>query len=102
MEVWQDYPAKAVNWAVFVEGMSLEDGKKFFGGKCVLGGIDNRPSSVFVSGSKESSRRLICDWIDTHKEAGMMIGADCTLPRGIELGRIKEAIHTAKTYHISN
>ena len=41
IEVWQDYPAKVINWAVFVEGMSMKEGKEFFGGKCVLGGFDN-------------------------------------------------------------
>lgn len=27
IEVWQDYPAKAVNWAVYVENLSLAEGK---------------------------------------------------------------------------
>lgn len=46
LEVWQDYPAKAINWACFIEDMDLTQGKAFFGGKCVLGGFDNRPCGV--------------------------------------------------------
>ena len=30
MEVWKDYPSKAVNWAVHIEGMDLIEGKEFF------------------------------------------------------------------------
>ena len=32
LELWKDYPAKVMNWAVFVEGLSLEEGRFFFGG----------------------------------------------------------------------
>lgn len=52
LEVWQDYPAKAINWACFIEDMDLTQGKAFFGGKCVLGGFDNRPCGVLFSGTR--------------------------------------------------
>lgn len=38
LSLWQDYPAKAVNWAVHVEGLDLEKGRYFMGGRTVLGG----------------------------------------------------------------
>ena len=53
MEVWQDYEAKVYNWAVFIEGMSLAEGRKFFHDKCIMGGFDNRPQGVLYSGTKE-------------------------------------------------
>ena len=54
IEVWKDYPARAVNWAVYVENLSLKDGKNYFGGRCVLGGFDNRKTGVLYSGSKQA------------------------------------------------
>ena len=57
LEVWQDYPAKAINWACFIEDMDLTQGKAFFGGKCVLGGFDNRPCGVLFSGTREEVHR---------------------------------------------
>lgn len=88
VEVWKDYPAKAVNWAVYIEHMTLSEGKKFFGDKCVLGGFDNRKQGILYSGTREEieaeTERLI-------KEAGtrgVMLGADCTLPSDIDVKRL--------------
>ena len=96
MEVWQDYPAKVVNWAVFIEGMSLMEGKKFFGGKCVLGGLDNRPSGTLYSGSDKETAAMIDRWKAENTQPGMMIGADCTVPRGIDRKRIAFVIECSK------
>ena len=46
------YPADAVNWAVTVEGVSLEEGKKIFGCKGVIGGFDNTEKGVLYTGSQ--------------------------------------------------
>ena len=42
VEVWKNYKAAAVNWAVYVEDMDLNVGRDFFNANCVLGGFDNR------------------------------------------------------------
>lgn len=88
LEVWQDYPAQAVNWACYIEDMDLAQGKAFFGGKCVLGGFDNRPGGVLFSGTREQvkaeTRRLIAGAGTT----GVILGADCTLPAEIDKQRI--------------
>lgn len=89
MEVWQDYPAKAINWACFVEDMDLTQGKAFFGGKCVLGGFDNRPGGVLYSGTREDIMAYTRQLMQQCTEPGMMLGADCTLPRGIDIQRIQ-------------
>ncbi len=89
LEVWKDYPAAAVNWACFVEGMSLSEGKRFFGGKCVLGGFDNRKDSLICNGSKEDIQAFARDLVQKTGSTGMMIGADCTLPSTIPLERIQ-------------
>lgn len=88
LELWRDYPAKAVNWACFVENMNLSEGKKFFGGKCVLGGFDNRAGSLMVNGTKEEIMEYAKALIRRAGKTGVMIGADCTLPAGIDVNRI--------------
>lgn len=89
IEVWQDYPAKAVNWAVYVEDMSLTEGKKFFGGKCVLGGFDNRKTGLLYSGTKEEIEAETKRLISETGSVGVILGADCTLPSDIDKQRIK-------------
>lgn len=99
VEVWQDYPAKAINWAVFVENMSLTEGKKFFDGKCVLGGFDNREEGVLWSGDKESIEAFTKKWLEENTECGMMIGADCSLGRGMDQEHIKWVVDVVKNFH---
>ncbi len=99
MEIWQDYPAAAVNWACYVEQMNLPEGRPFFGGRCVLGGFDNRPQGVLYSGTKAEviaeTRRLL-------REAGtqgVILGADCTLPATVDIQRfswVVEALEQEK------
>ena len=89
IEVWQDYPAKTVNWAVHVEKMTLPEGKKFFGGKCVLGGFDHTEKGVLWRGTKEEIEAETEKWLRENRENGMIIGADCSLGRGMNLEHIK-------------
>ena len=92
LEVWRDYPAKAINWACFVENMDLRQGKEFFGGKCVLGGFDNRAGSLINTGSREEIQAYTRRWMKENNLPGMMIGADCTLPATIDPRRIQWVI----------
>ena len=55
---YQDYEAKAYNWATFTEGVTIEEGRKLFPGKCVLGGFDNNPQTLIDSGSEEEVCKL--------------------------------------------
>lgn len=89
IEVWQDYPAKTVNWAVHVEKMTLPEGKKFFDGKCVLGGFDHTERGVLWRGTKEEIEAETEKWLRENRENGMIIGADCSLGRGMNLEHIK-------------
>lgn len=88
-EVWQDYPAKAINWAVYVENMTLAEGKKFFGGCCVLGGFDNRKGAVLYSGTKEEVQQETERIVKEAGEIGVILGADCTLPADIGAERLR-------------
>ena len=97
MEVWQEYPAKAVNWACFIEDMSLSEGKKFFGGRCVLGGFDNRPQGVLYSGTREEiiaeTNRILAE----SGRTGVILGADCTLPATVDIARFGWVVDAAQT-----
>lgn len=96
IEVWKDYKAAAVNWAVYVEDMDLNTGRDFFDTRCVLGGFDNRKSGILYSGScdeiKAETERLVgeCGRI------GLILGADCTLPNDIDLERIRCVVKAVK------
>lgn len=84
IQVWQDYPAKAVNWAVYVENLSLAEGKKFFGGRCVLGGFDNRKEGLLYSGTKEEIEQEVERLLTETGTTGVVLGADCTVPPDID------------------
>ena len=71
LEVWQDYPAKAI-----------------FGGKCVLGGFDNRPCGVLFSGTREEVEATTRALVQAAGTTGVILGADCTLPASIAKERI--------------
>jgi uroporphyrinogen decarboxylase len=82
------YPADAVNWAVTVEGVSLAEGKKLFGGKPVIGGFDNTDQGVLYKGTKaevEAETRRI---IGESGRVGVIVGADCTIPADIATERL--------------
>ena len=85
LEIWKDYPAKAFNWAIFIEGMNLVEGKKFFGGKTVIGGFDNRKGMLLhSSGTKEEvktfAKKTVRDYVRAYgNNQGLVIGADCTI-----------------------
>lgn len=96
LEIWQDYPAKAINWACFVEDMQLREGKEFFGGKCVLGGFDNRKGSPIVDGTEEEVKQYARRLVAKSGRTGVMIGADCTLPGNIDLSHIQWVVDAIK------
>jgi uroporphyrinogen decarboxylase len=83
------YPAQAINWAAAFEGVPLSEGKKLFGGRPVIGGFDNTTGGVLYRRSKAEieaeTERLLRDAGTT----GVVLGADCTLPRGIDLPRLE-------------
>lgn len=96
LEVWQDYPAKAINWACWVEDVDLTQGKAFFDGKCVLGGFDNRAESLICTGTKPDVQSYAKELVHKHGATGIMIGADCTLPAGIDVERIQWVVDAVK------
>ncbi|MDL2233197.1 hypothetical protein LJC63_06410 [Ruminococcaceae bacterium OttesenSCG-928-L11] len=88
MELWQDYPAKVINWAVFVEDLTIEAGREFFSGKAALGGFDNRKEAPLYSGTKDEVQRFARELVAANPAPGFLIGADCTLPADVERERL--------------
>lgn len=89
LSVWQDYDAKAVNWAVTIEKLDLAEGKKFFGGKAVIGGFDSRSGKLLHTGSKEEIEEFTRRLVEKAGSLGVIIGADCTVPADIDLKRLQ-------------
>lgn len=89
IEVWQDYPSAAVNWAVYVEQLTLGEGKKFFGNRCVLGGFDNRKAGILYSGTKEEVQAEVEKIVAETGTTGVIIGADCTMPSDVSTERFR-------------
>ena len=97
LNVWTDYDAKAINWAVTVENIDLAEGKKLFGDKAVIGGFDNRTGKLLHTGAKEDIEAFTEDIIEKAGKVGIIIGADCTVPSNIVLERfqwIKDKVST--------
>lgn len=92
-ERYADYPGDLFNWDTHRAGVSLEQGRELFK-RPLLGGLDNH--GLLTEGTlgeiAAETRRLI----DTVGKAGFMLGADCTVPSDIDIGRLKTAVDTAK------
>lgn len=98
LENWQDYPARAVNWAVFIEKMGLAEGKKFFEGRTVLGGFDNRKTGLLYNGGKEEIQNFTRELLESTGTTGVIIGADCTLPSDIDLNHLMWVVEAAEKF----
>ncbi|MDR0410975.1 MAG: uroporphyrinogen decarboxylase [Treponema sp.] len=84
-----DYPSQIVNWAVTVEGVSLEQGKKLFKNKPVIGGFDNTKNSVLYKGSQKEIEAETKRILAGSGARGVILGADCTVPRDIDIQRLQ-------------
>ena len=65
-EWYVSYPCAIINWSVKDTGLSLKEGRKLFGGRPVLGGMNNRGS--ILNGSEEAIReevRAVLGSVDT-------------------------------------
>lgn len=89
LSVYRDYPVEVVNWAVHAEELDLAEGKKFFGGKAVIGGFDNVPEGVLYSGSREEIEATVEKLLQDAGREGIILGADCTVPADIDVERLK-------------
>ncbi len=89
LSLYTDYDVKAVNWAVTVEGVSLKEGKKLFGGRTVIGGFGNTKNSLLYTGSKADIEHYTQELLTDAGKTGVILGADCTVPGDIDLNRLR-------------
>lgn len=89
LSYYTDYDAKAYNWAVTIEGVSLTEGKALFGGKAVIGGFANGLDTLIHKGSKEEIEVYTEKIINEAGRTGVIVGADCTVSNYIEIDRLK-------------
>jgi uroporphyrinogen decarboxylase len=72
---------KTINWAAVVEGVPLEEGRKIFGGRAALGGFGNLDNEVLYIGTKEEIQAETKRILEKAGRTGIILGADCTVPR---------------------
>lgn len=102
IEDWQDYPVKCVNWAVYVEKLSLEEGRDFFGGKACLGGFESlhregmTNQGLLHEGTRDEIRAFTKNLIAAFGKTGLILGADCTVDSAIDHDRIRWVVEAAR------
>lgn len=103
IELWKDYPVACVNWAVYVEDLSMEDGRIFFGDKACLGGFQSlhqegkNHKGILHNGTKEEIQEYTRDLILSFGKRGLLLGADCTVNSFIEHERIRWVVEAARS-----
>jgi len=84
-----------VNWGVYETDFSLEEGKKLFPNKTIMGGLPNR-TGVLVDGTEDEIRKSVNDVISSFGKEGFILGADCTLATEQDLAKVKTAVDAAR------
>ncbi len=96
LDLFTDFEAAAVNIAVYVEGVSLSEGKKLFGGKPVFGGFAQ--DTVIYKGTEQEVKEAAWKILDECGQVGIMLGADCTVPNDIDDSRLEWVRQAAIEY----
>ncbi|MFW5714413.1 MAG: uroporphyrinogen decarboxylase family protein [Brevefilum sp.] len=96
LHLYSNYPGNVVNWAATAQNnIPLTAGKKLFD-RTLLGGMDTR--GVIVDGSLEEIEARVHTILDEFGTQRLILGADCTLPTGIDIERIHAAVKATATY----
>lgn len=90
-----NYPLQVINWATKTDGYSLAAGKKLFGDRPVMGGLDNSTKGILYSGTKQQIQDKVHALISEAGNQGVLLGADCTVPRDIDYDHLRWAIEAA-------
>lgn len=99
LHFYEDYEAKIYNWATHTENISLEEGKRIFKGKAILGGFDNNEDAIIATANDKELSAETKSILQKNTFNGFMLGADCSLPKGFDNRRllvIKENIKETK------
>lgn len=97
LERYADYDCEVVNWGVYAGNPSLQEGRKIFPGKVILGGLDDR-AGVLVDGTEQDIENAVFQVLDQMGRERFMLGSDCTLPNEIDPSRVKVVVRAAQKY----
>ena len=67
-----------------------------FGGKTVIGGFDNTVKGLLYKGTKEQIQAETKKLLDEAGKTGIILGADCTVPKDISFERFEWVREAAK------
>lgn len=84
-----------VNWGIYEAPCSVEDARKIFPSKAIMGGLANR-SGVMVEGTLEELAQAAKDAVARYGSTGFILGADCTLPTEIDYKRIRAMVEALR------
>lgn len=98
IELWKDYPAKMINWAVYVEELALEDGFAYFGNKSIMGGFQSTKDGIFYQGSKDEVKAFTKTLLKKTGTRGVILGGDCTIPADVDRNRIGWVMEAVAEY----
>lgn len=88
--------ADIVNWDTHDCPYGIGEGRKYFPGKTLLGGFDDR-TGILVEGTKDEILRETDRIVQEAGKEKLIIGSDCTLPGDIEPWRIRTVLDYAHT-----
>lgn len=98
LEWFVNYPLQVINWATKADGYTLGAGKRLFSDRVVLGGFDNGTRGVLYRGSKREIKAAVAHLLEESGTRGVILGADCTVPRDIPYDHLRWAIEAAHDF----
>ena len=98
LEWYKEYPFQAVNWAVKVEGVSLKEGKELFHDKAVIGGFGQTEKDLIYTGSQKEIEEETIHLLAEVGTTGVVLGADCTIPRDTPVRHLEWIREAANSY----
>lgn len=84
-----------VNWGVYENSISLDEGAQVFPDKVLMGGLANR-TGLLVDGSAEDIRRQVHSIRRNMAGKRFILGADCTLATNQDISKVKAAVDAAR------
>ena len=102
LELWKNYPAKVINWAVYVEKLGLEEGRAYFGNRTCLGGFETHwdgkiQEGIIYNGTKQELQDYTRELILDYGKRGLMLGGDCTIDARIDWERIRWIVEASRS-----
>lgn len=94
LEDYFDYPGDIVNLAVHGNDISLAEAQKAFA-RPVMGGLDN--NGCIAAGTRAEIQQEVAEVLRT-APAGIMLGADCTIPAAVPVEHLAWAVDAAHAF----